>query len=147
MKNKGSFYPSQTDLSKNWVLFDASNQILGRLASDVAAILKGKHKATYSPSVDMGDFVVIINCDKIKVTGNKLEDKSYYKHSGFPGGLKETVLKDRLKKDSSEVIRDAVKGMLPGNRLGRSMINKLKVYSGAEHPHEAQEPVKLEVLN
>ena len=129
MRFQGSYYPTKKDEldSKEWFIIDADGMVLGRLASQVAKVLRGKHKATYSPSVDMGDFVVIVNSDKITVTGNKNEDKMYHKHSGYAGGLKSQSFKDYMKKDSRKVVRAAVEGMLPHNRLGRAMLPKLKI--------------------
>ena len=123
---------------------DAKGQTLGRLASRIAEVLIGKHKPTYTPGVDVGDFVVVINAQKITVTGNKLEDKMYYRHTGYPGGLKEANLKRMLERKPEEVIRLAVWGMVPHNRYGRALMRKLKVYAGPEHPHEAQLPKPLE---
>jgi large subunit ribosomal protein L13 len=130
--------------SRSWFIVDAENQILGRMASRVASILKGKHKPIYSPHQDVGDFVVVVNAEKIRVTGNKLSDKMYYRHSGYPGGQKATSLQQMIQKHPERVIELAVKRMLPKNSLGRSMFRKLKVYAGPEHPHKAQQPEKLE---
>ena len=128
------------EVEQSWVLMDAEGQTLGRMATTIATRLRGKHKAEYTPHVDTGDYVVVVNADKVRVTGNKAVDKLYYSHSGFPGGLK-TVTFERLLKESPEkVIKLAVKGMLPRTPLGRSMFKKLKVYAGAEHPHTAQRP-------
>jgi large subunit ribosomal protein L13 len=124
---------------------DASGQTLGRLASEVARIVRGKHKPIYSPAVDVGDYVVVINAEKIHVTGRKLDQKIYYRHSGYPGGLKEVTLRRMLETHPTRVIQHAVRGMLPKNRLGRKMIKKLKVYAGADHPHHAQQPEPLEL--
>ena len=145
MRFQSSYYPTKKDEldSKDWFIIDADGMVLGRLASQVAKVLRGKHKATYSPSVDMGDFVVIVNSDKVIVTGNKNEDKMYHKHSGYAGGLKSQSFKDYMKKDSRKVIRAAVEGMLPHNRLGRAMLPKLKIYRDSAHPHEAQSPKPL----
>jgi large subunit ribosomal protein L13 len=143
MKDQKSFYPKQGDCTPQWIQVDATDQILGRLASEVAKILRGKHKPTFTPSADTGDFVVITNAEKIATTGKKLTDKRYYKHSGYPGGLTSMSLKEGLNKDASEIIRMAIKGMLPSNKLGRSIINKVKIYNGATHPHEAQNPKSL----
>jgi large subunit ribosomal protein L13 len=117
---------------------DAADQTLGRLASNVAILLMGKHKPTYSPHLDMGDFVIVVNASRIRVTGNKLDDKIYYRHTGYMGGLKETTLRDRMEKQPERVIEAAVKGMLPKNKLSRHVLRHLKVYAGPEHPHEAQ---------
>jgi len=130
--------------SKKWYVVDAENQILGRMASQIAAILKGKHKPIYSPHQDAGDYVVVVNAEKIKVTGNKLKDKIYYRHSGYPGGQKATSLQQMIQKHPSRVIELAVKRMLPKNVLGRKMLLKLKVVAGSEHPHTAQQPEVLE---
>ena len=131
--------------SKKWYVVDAENQILGRMASQIAAILKGKHKPIYSPHQDAGDYVVVVNAEKIKVTGNKLKDKIYYRHSGYPGGQKATSLQQMIQKHPSRVIELAVKRMLPKNVLGRKMLLKLKVVAGSEHPHTAQQPEVLEL--
>jgi large subunit ribosomal protein L13 len=123
---------------------DARGQTLGRLASEIAKILKGKHKPIYTPHLDTGDFVIVINAEKVHVTGNKMDQKMYYRHSGYPGGLKSITLREQLKRHPTRVIRSAVKGMLPHNRLGRATLKKLKVYAGDAHPHEAQQPKPLE---
>jgi large subunit ribosomal protein L13 len=139
-----TFYPTPKDQAdKQWFVVDAEGKNLGRLAVRVASILRGKHKPTYSMSVDMGDFVVIVNADKIAVTGNKLEDKKYYRHSGYVGSIKETNLEKLMETKPTEAIARAIKGMLPKNRIGRAMLGKLKVYAGAEHPHAAQAPQAL----
>lgn len=124
----------------NWLLVDAEGQTLGRMAAEIATRLRGKHKPEYTPHVDTGDFVVVVNADKVKVTGKKAKDKMYYAHSGFPGGLKEASFEEMMAKAPERVIRLAVKGMLPRTPLGRAMFRKLKVYPGAEHPHSAQQP-------
>ena len=129
--------------SRKWFVVDAEGQILGRLASQIASILKGKHKPIYSPHQDAGDFIVVINAEKISVTGNKLKDKVYYTHSGYPGGQKETSLELMLLKHPERVVELAVKRMLPKNAIGRKMFRKLKVYAGPEHPHKAQQPQEL----
>jgi large subunit ribosomal protein L13 len=133
-----TFSLSAKDIEKDWQVIDATGQTLGRLASEVARLLMGKHKPTYSPHLDMGDFVVIVNADKVHVTGKKLDDKIYYRHTGYMGGLKETVLSDMLQKQPRRVIELAVRGMLPRNRLSRHLLRHLKVYAGPDHPHEAQ---------
>jgi large subunit ribosomal protein L13 len=133
------------DIQRDWYVVDASGQTLGRLASEVAQIVRGKHKPIYSPSVDVGDYVIVVNADKVQVTGRKLDQKVYYRHSGYPGGLKEVSLRRMLQEHPTRVIEHAVRGMLPKNRLGRKMFKKLKVYAGAEHPHEAQQPEPLEL--
>lgn len=127
----------------DWFLVDAENLVLGRLATQVANVLRGKHKALYTPSVDTGDFVIVVNADKIALTGNKLADKIYYSHTGFPGGLKEVNAARLMAKKPEELIRKAVKGMLPKNKLARHMIKKLKIYAGSAHPHDAQQPKQL----
>jgi large subunit ribosomal protein L13 len=134
------------EVERRWYLVDADGKTLGRLATHVADTLRGKNKAQYTPHVDTGDFVVIVNAEKIAVTGNKLDDKRYYRHSGYPGGIRSRTLREELERRPTEVIRKAVKGMLPRNRLGRAQLTKLKVYAGPEHPHSAQapQPLKLE---
>ena len=131
--------------NKEWYIIDAEKAILGRLASKVASILKGKHKPSYLPHIDNGDYIVVVNAKNINVTGNKLEGKIYYKHSGYVGNLKSICLGDMLEKDPSYVIKNAVKGMLPKNSLGRSMIKKLKIYNDDKHEHHAQKPKKLDL--
>ena len=132
------------DIEQKWYLIDCSGKTLGRLSVRVANILRGKNKPEYTPNSDVGDFVVLVNAKNLKVTGSKNEDKIYYRHTGFPGGIKQISFKDLLNKDPEKVLRLAVKGMLPKNKLNRQVIKKLKVYAGEEHPHEAQKP---EVLN
>jgi large subunit ribosomal protein L13 len=124
----------------NWLLVDANEQILGRLATQIANYLVGKHKPTYTPGVEVGDFVVVLNAKRIRVTGKRLEEKMYHSHSGYPGGLKTVSLRDQLMNHPDRVIRSAVWGMLPHNKLGRQLLQKLKIYAGNEHPHEAQNP-------
>ena len=131
------------EVTRHWYLVDAEGQTLGRLATRIADTLRGKGKAAYTPHVDTGDFVVVVNAEKITVTGNKLDDKLYYRHSGYPGGLRSRPLRDQLERRPTEVIRKAVKGMLPRNRLARQQLNKLKVYAGPDHPHQAQDPQPL----
>jgi len=133
------------DVERVWYVVDAEGQTLGRLAARVAAVLRGKHKPGFTPSVDCGDYVIVVNADKIRVTGQKLEKKIYYRHSGYPGGLKEIKLRDQLDRFPTRPVELAVKGMLPKNKLGRKMFKKLKVYAGAEHPHQAQQPIPLEL--
>jgi large subunit ribosomal protein L13 len=133
------------NVKRDWYLVDAQNLVLGRLASQVANVLRGKNKAIFTPSVDTGDFVVVVNAEKISLTGRKLADKIYYNHSGFPGGLKEITAEKLLEKRPEEIIRRAVKGMLPKNKLSRHMLKKLKIYAGASHPHDAQQPKNLEL--
>ncbi len=133
------------EIERHWWVVDASDQTLGRLATRIATLLEGKHKPIYSPHLDTGDHVVVINAAKVKVTGNKLTQKQYYRHSNFPGGLKEESLQALMARKPEIVIERAVKGMLPQNRLGRAMVKKLKVYPGADHPHQAQQPTVAEL--
>lgn len=140
-----TFSAKKEDVSQNWYLIDADGKILGRLAAEIATRLRGKNKPIYTPHVDTGDFIVVINAEKIALTGNKLLDKKYYRYSGYPGGLRETAAGKLLETKPENLLRFAVKGMLPKNRLGRQMIKKLKIYSGSEHPHEAQAPQALEL--
>src|SRR5213595_3643825 len=139
-----TYVATPADRERNWLLVDASGQTLGRLATQIADTLRGKRKPQYTPHVDTGDFVVVVNAEKIAVTGNKLDQKRYYRHSGYPGGLRSRTLREQLDRRPTEVIRTAVKGMLPKNRLARQQITKLKIYAGPEHPHEAQNPRPLE---
>ena len=134
-----------SDIKRDWYIVDAQDKILGRLATEVATILRGKHKPQFTPHMDLGDFIIVINAEKIKVTGNKLEQKIYYRHSGYLGGLKEESLEKVLAEKPEQAVMRAVKGMLPGNKLGRVMLKKLKVYAGGEHPHEAQAPKQLDI--
>jgi large subunit ribosomal protein L13 len=138
-----TYFPKNEEIERDWYLVDAEGLTLGRLASKVAAIIRGKTKPIYTPHLDVGDYVIVINAEKIKVTGKKLMDKMYARHSGYPGGIKLTNLKTMLQKKPEEVIKLAVKGMLPKGSLGRKMIKKLKVYRGSEHPHSAQNPKVL----
>ena len=131
------------DIQHDWYVVDAADQVLGRLSSNIARILRGKHKPLYSPHLDNGDFVVVVNADKVMLTGSKAEKKTYFHHTGYPGGARTVTFRNQMAKDSAFVITHAVKGMLPHNRLGRQLIKKLKVYSGPEHPHEAQQPKEL----
>ncbi len=140
-----TYYPSEGSIEKRWYLVNAEGKTLGRLASRIASILRGKHKPVYTPGMDTGDFVVVINAEKIRVTGKKLSDKVYYSHSGYPGGLKAITLGKLLAEKPEEAIRKAVWGMLPKGRLGRRMFKKLKVYSGPVHPHGAQRPQEIEL--
>ena len=140
-----SFVTKPAEVERRWYVVDAEGKTLGRLASQIAAILRGKHKPIYSPSVDCGDFVVVINAEKIVVTGQRMEQKKYYRHSGYPGGLREITLRQQLEKHPTRPIELAVRGMLPKNRLGRKMFKKLKVYKGTEHPHQAQMPEVMEL--
>ncbi len=131
------------EVAQNWLLVDAEGQTLGHMASAIATRLRGKHKAEYTPHVDTGDYVVVINADKVRVTGNKASDKMYHSHSGYPGGLKSISFEQLLAKSPERVVRLAVRGMMPRTRLGRAMLKKLKVYAGGEHPHSAQQPQTL----
>lgn len=140
-----SYYPKEGDVTRGWCIVDLTEKTLGRACTEIACRLMGKHKPTYTPSVDTGDFVVAINSNKVKLTGNKLQNKIYYSHSGFMGGLKQINAKALMEKDSTQVVMSAVKGMLPRNTLGRKLLKKLKVYSGSEHPHAAQKPQTLEL--
>jgi large subunit ribosomal protein L13 len=140
-----TYSPKPGDADRQWLVIDAADVVLGRLATQAAALLRGKHKPTFAPHADMGDFVIIINADKVALTGAKLQNKKAYHHSGFPGGLKATSYSDLLEKDSRKVVEKAVKGMLPHNKLGRAQIKKLKVYAGPLHPHGAQKPVPYEI--
>jgi large subunit ribosomal protein L13 len=133
------------EIARDWYLVDAEGKTLGRLATQLADLLRGKGKPQYTPHVDSGDFVVVVNAEKIAVTGKKLDEKMYYRHSGYPGGLKERPLREQLERQPTEVLRKAVRGMLPRTRLGRQQLTKLKVYAGPEHPHDAQAPKPLEV--
>jgi large subunit ribosomal protein L13 len=133
------------NVKRDWYLVDAQNLVLGRLATQIANVLRGKNKAIFTPSVDTGDFVIVVNAEKISLTGRKLADKIYYSHSGFTGGLKEITAGKLLEKKPEELIRKAVKGMLPKNKLSRHMLKKLKIYAGATHPHDAQQPKNLEL--
>jgi large subunit ribosomal protein L13 len=135
----------EQDIQRDWYVIDAQGQTLGRLATRVATVLRGKHKPNYTPHVDCGDYVIVVNAEKVHVTGQKMSQKKYYRHSGYPGGLKQVTLRDQLQKFPNRVIEAAVRGMLPKNRLGRRMFKKLKVYTGAAHPHEAQQPKSMEL--
>jgi large subunit ribosomal protein L13 len=140
-----TYVATSADRERNWLVVDAADKTLGRLATQIADLLRGKGKPEYTPHVDTGDFVVVINAEKIAVTGNKLADKRYYRHSGYPGGLRSRTLGDMLERQPEEVIRRAVRGMMPRNRLARKQITKLKVYAGPEHPHQAQKPQPMEI--
>jgi large subunit ribosomal protein L13 len=133
------------EIARDWYVVDAEGQTLGRLATQIADVLRGKRKAAYTPHVDTGDFVVVVNAEKIQVTGNKLDNKMYYRHTGYPGGLKERTLREQLQRRPTEVLRKAVKGMLPKNKLAAQQLGKLKIYTGTEHPHEAQAPKPFEL--
>jgi large subunit ribosomal protein L13 len=139
-----TYWTKEEDVERQWFVVDAEGQTLGRLASQIAAVLRGKHKPTYNPSVDTGDFVVVVNAEKIHTTGRRLDQKKYYTHSGYVGGLSERTLREQLERYPERVIYTAVKGMLPKNVLGRKMLRKLKVYAGPQHPHHAQQPQPLE---
>ena len=139
-----TYIPKAKDIAHEWYLVDANDQNLGRLATKIARTLLGKNKPDFTPGMDTGDYVVVVNAERVRVTGNKLEDKKYYRYSGYPSGLKEISLRDQLEKHPDRVLRQAVWGMLPHNRFGRSLIKKLKIYAGPNHPHEAQQPKPLE---
>ncbi len=140
-----TYSPKPGDVQRQWHVIDATDVVLGRLASQAATLLRGKHKPIYAPHVDTGDFVVIVNADKVALTGNKLLQKVEYRHSGYPGGLQSRSYEQLLEKNPRRVIEKAVKGMLPSGTLGRQMLSKLKVYAGPEHPHQAQKPVPYEI--
>jgi large subunit ribosomal protein L13 len=140
-----TFSAKPHEVERQWFVVDAQGQTLGRLATQVATILRGKHKPIYTPHVDCGDYVIVVNANQIHVTGQKLDQKMYYRHSGYPGGLKQITLRRRLETHPERVIESAVRGMLPKNRLGRKMFKKLKVYAGSDHPHEAQQPKMLDL--
>ena len=140
-----TYVAKPTDRERNWLLVDANGQTLGRLATQIADALRGKRKPEYTPHIDTGDFVVVINAEKVSVTGNKRNDKRYYRHSGYPGGLRSRTFQEMIDRRPEEVLRLAVKGMMPRNRLARKQITKLKIYAGAEHPHTAQKPQPMEI--
>lgn len=140
-----TYSPKASELQHNWYVVDAKDKVLGRLATEVAVYLRGKHKPEFAPHMDNGDFVIVVNAEKVKVTGNKLTQKKYYRHSGYPGGLKETDLRTMLASKPERAIEHAVKGMLPKNALGRAVFKKLKVYAGPDHPHAAQKPASLDI--
>ena len=140
-----TFSPTPADIRRNWVVIDAADVVLGRLATHAATLLRGKHKPTFSPHMDMGDYVVIINADKVVLTGNKAAQKMEYRHSGYPGGLTATSYTEVLEKNPVRAVERAVRGMLPKNTLGREQLKKLKVYTGPEHPHQAQQPTPYEI--
>jgi len=135
----------EADIKRNWLIIDLDGKVLGRASTQIARVLRGKHKAIYTPSVDTGDFVIVINASKVVLTGNKLADKVYHRHTGHPGGLRSITAEKLLQTKPEEVIKKAVKGMLPSNNLGRLMLKKLKIYAGADHPHAAQQPKPLSV--
>ena len=140
-----TYSAKKEEVRRQWVMVDAEDMVLGRLASQIALVLRGKNKPTFTPHVDTGDFVVVVNAEKIRLTGNKLDDKVYYRHSGYPGGIKSMTAREMLEKKPDQVVRKAVRGMLPKNRLGRQMLNKLKIYVGPDHPHQAQQPEKITI--
>jgi large subunit ribosomal protein L13 len=140
-----TYQANAQDRERSWYVVDAEGKTLGRLATQIANVLRGKHKPTYTPHVDVGDFVIVVNAEKVAVTGDKREKKLYWRHSGYPGGIRSRTLGDLLEKRPEEVIRKAVKGMLPRNRLARQQLRKLRVYAGPEHPHQAQKPEQLEI--
>lgn len=140
---KKTYYPKASEITRDWFVADANGQNLGRFATRIASILLGKHKPTFTPGVDMGDFVVVVNCERIVVTGKKMDDKFYYHHTGYPGGIKKINLRDRLARNPDRVMRSAVWGMLPKNKHGRKLLKKLKIYAGPDHPHDAQDPKPL----
>ncbi len=140
-----TFSPKAGDVQHQWHVIDASDVVLGRLATHAAILLRGKHKPIFAPHVDTGDFVIVVNAEKVALSGRKLEQKKAYRHSGYPGGLREVAYSDLLEKHPERVIEKAVRGMLPKNSLGRSMLRKLKVYAGPDHPHQAQQPVPYEI--
>lgn len=140
-----SFMANEQNIERKWFVVDATDAILGRLSTEVATILRGKHKPTFTPHVDCGDYVIVINAEKVALTGNKLEDKKYYRHSGYSGGLKSRNVKQMLDLQPQKVVEASIKGMLPKNKLGADMYRKLFVYCGAEHPHQAQKPVVYEL--
>jgi large subunit ribosomal protein L13 len=140
-----TYYTPVDQIERKWYVVDADSKILGRMAAEIASRLRGKHKPTFCNFQDNGDFIIVINADKVRLTGRKLDNKKYYRHTGYMGGLKECSAREMLKKKPEEIIRLAVKGMLPKNRLGRAQLKKLKVYAGSEHPHAAQQPEPLEI--
>jgi len=140
-----TYMANPEEIERKWYIVDASGKTLGRFASEVAQILRGKHKATFTPSVDTGDYVIVINAEEIKLTGNKWQEKEYVHHSNYPGGLKTTTYEKLKDKDPELIVKNAVRGMLPHNNLGEKIYQKLKVYSGSEHPHQAQQPEELEL--
>jgi|SRR5579884_3120538 len=140
-----TYVATPADRERNWVVVDATGQTLGRLATQIADVLRGKRKAAYTPHVDTGDFVIVVNAEKISVTGDKRTQKRYWRHSGYPGGIRSRTLEEQLRRRPEEVIRHAVRGMLPRTRLGRKQLTKLKVYAGPDHPHQAQQPTPMEI--
>ena len=142
-----TFVATPANRERNWLVVDATGQTLGRLATQIADTLRGKRKPEYTPHCDVGDFVIVVNAEKVSVTGNKRQEKRYYRHSGFPGGLRSRTFEEMIERRPEEVLRLAVKGMLPRSRLGRQQLRKLKIYAGPEHPHQAQQPAPMEVRN
>jgi large subunit ribosomal protein L13 len=140
-----TFTPKPADVDRRWLVIDATDVVLGRLASQVAALLRGKHKATFAQHVDMGDFVIVVNADKVALTGSKREQKRAYRHSGYPGGLRSVGYVELLEKHPERAVEKAVRGMIPKNSLGRQQLSKLKVYAGPQHPHEAQQPKPFQI--
>jgi len=140
-----TYFIKAKDIQKKWYVVDASGKTLGRLTSHIASLLRGKHKPTFTPHADMGDNIIVVNAEKVQLTGNKANTKMYYRHTGYPGGIKDTKYNDMIRKNPERVIQIAVKGMLPHNRLGRAIMKHLKVYKGPEHPHQAQQPEVLEL--
>ncbi|MGM0601879.1 MAG: 50S ribosomal protein L13 [Bacillota bacterium] len=140
-----TFMAKAEEVERNWYVVDAEGKTLGRLASKIAEYLRGKHKVIYTPHVDVGDYIIVVNAEKVKLTGNKWSNKKYYRHSNYPGGIKEFTYENLRSNRPEFIIEKAVKGMLPGNKLGRKMFKKLKVYKGANHPHQAQQPEKIEL--
>jgi large subunit ribosomal protein L13 len=140
-----TFVATPANRERNWLVVDATGKTLGRLATEIANVLRGKRKPEYTPHCDVGDFVIVVNAEKVSVTGNKRQEKRYYRHSGFPGGLRSRTFEEMIERRPEEVLRLAVKGMLPRNRLGRQQLRKLKIYAGPDHPHQAQQPAPLEV--
>jgi len=141
---QNTYYPKADEIQRDWVVVDANDQTLGRLATQISTVMLGKHKPGFTPGVEMGDYVIVVNASYIRGTGNKLDDKMYHRHTGYPGGLKSVNLRDLLAKNPERVIEKAVWGMLPHNRMGRSLMKKLRVYAGPDHPHAAQEPRPIE---
>jgi len=139
-----TYIPKAAEISQQWYLVDASDQVLGRLATQIANILLGKNKPNYTPGMDTGDYVIVVNCERIRVTGNRMEDKVYYHHTQYPSGIKSVNLRTQLQKHPERVLRAAVWGMLPKNKYGRQLIKKLKIYTGPEHPHAAQQPIPVQ---
>jgi large subunit ribosomal protein L13 len=142
-----TYTPKASEIERNWLIIDAEGLVLGRLATEVASRLRGKHKPTFAPHIDTGDHVIIINCDKVVLTSGKAEKKKVFRHSGFPGGIKEQTFADLMEKKPEDAVRNTVRGMLPKNRLGRAQLKKLKVYAGPNHPHAAQQPQVLELAD